>query len=134
LNNEQQKWLTNLFEEFLRNNDNFTFSPRITHNDFDTSNILIDPKKKKITGIIDFEDCRMGDPAADLLFFDEGSDFMDTLLDNYQFANQKSLRSRMKFYYCRTCAPYLVWGTTHNRSAMIEEGLHKIRKNMKQFP
>ncbi|MHA1187269.1 MAG: phosphotransferase family protein [Candidatus Heimdallarchaeota archaeon] len=134
LNDEQKMWLTNLFEEFLKNNDNFTFSPRIAHNDFDTSNILIDPSKKKITGIIDFEDCRIGDPAADLLFFDEGLEFMEALLDNYQFANQKSLQSRMKFYYSRTCTPYLVWGTTHDRPGMIDDGLHRIRKNMKMFP
>ncbi|MHA1121660.1 MAG: hypothetical protein ACTSPC_02475 [Candidatus Heimdallarchaeota archaeon] len=40
----------------------------------------------------------------------------------------------MKFYYCRTCVPYLVWGTTHNRPGMIDEGLQRIRKNMKMFP
>ena len=71
---------------------------------------------------------------ADLLFFDEGPEFMDALLANYQFADQKSLQARMKFYYSRTCAPYLVWGTTHNRPGMIEEGLRKIRKNMEMFP
>ncbi|MHA1187614.1 MAG: phosphotransferase family protein, partial [Candidatus Heimdallarchaeota archaeon] len=134
LTKTQQDWLTNLFEEFLRNNENFVFSPKIAHNDFDTSNILIDPRKKNVTGIIDFEDCRVSDPAADLLFFDEGPEFLEALLANYQFADQKSLQARMKFYYSRTCAPYLVWGATHNRPGMIDEGLRKIRKNMEMFP
>ena len=134
LNRARQEWLTNIFDEFLHDKENFTFSPRVTHNDFDTSNILIDPKTTQLQGIIDFEDCKIGDPATDLLFFDEGPEFMKALLDNYAFANQKSLQSRMKFYYSRTCASYLVWGTTHERPGMVKEGLRKIQKNMEMFP
>ncbi|MCE7745103.1 MAG: aminoglycoside phosphotransferase family protein [Candidatus Heimdallarchaeota archaeon] len=134
LNQEQQEWLTKIFEDYLNNDDNFTFSPRVSHCDFDTSNILIEPKTKQLTGTIDFEECKIWDPAVDLLFFDDGPEFMKAVLDNYEYSKQKSLEARMKFYYSRTCVPYLVWGTTHNRSGMIKEGLRKIRKNMKMFP
>ncbi|MHA1532820.1 MAG: phosphotransferase family protein [Candidatus Heimdallarchaeota archaeon] len=134
LNQEQQEWLTKIFEDYLNNDDNFTFSPRVSHCDFDTSNILIEPKTKQLTGTIDFEECKIWDPAVDLLFFDDGPEFMKAVLDNYEYSKQKSLEARMKFYYSRTCVPYLVWGTTHNRPGMIKEGLRKIRKNMKMFP
>ena len=134
LNQEQQEWLTKIFEDYLNNDDNFTFSPRVSHCDFDTSNILIEPKTKQLTGTIDFEECKIWDPAVDLLFFDDGPEFMKAVLDDYEYSKQKSLEARMKFYYSRTCVPYLVWGTTHNRPGMIKEGLRKIRKNMKMFP
>ncbi|MHA1124722.1 MAG: phosphotransferase family protein [Candidatus Heimdallarchaeota archaeon] len=134
LNRDRQEWLSKIFDEFLHKKENFTFTPKVTHNDFDTSNILVDQKTTQINGIIDFEDCRIGDPAADLLFFDEGPEFMKALLENYEFADQKSLHERMKFYYSRTCAPYLVWGTTHERPGMVEEGLLRIQKNMNMFP
>ncbi len=134
LNQNQQDWLTKIFEDYLNNDDNFTFSPRLSHNDFDTSNILIDPKSAKLTGIIDFEECNIWDPAVDLLFFDEGPEFIKAILDNYKYSNQKSLKARMKFFYSQICTPYLVWGTQHNRPGMIEEGLKRIRKNMKMFP
>lgn len=134
LDQEQQEWLTKIFEDYLNNDENFTFSPRVSHCDFDTSNILIDPETNQLTGVIDFEDCKIWDPAVDLLFFDDGPEFMKAILDNYPFSNQKSILARMKFYYSRTCVPYLVWGTTHNRLGMIDEGLKRIIKNMKMFP
>ena len=134
LDQEQQDWLSKIFEDYLNNDENFTFSPRISHCDFDTSNILVDQTTNQLTGVIDFEECKIWDPAVDLLFFDDGPEFMNAVLDNYTFSKQKSLLARMKFYYSRTCVPYLVWGTTHNRPGMIEEGLRRIRKNMKMFP
>ncbi|MCG3252418.1 MAG: aminoglycoside phosphotransferase family protein [Candidatus Heimdallarchaeota archaeon] len=134
LNQKQKIWLTKIFEDYLTDDENFTFSPRITHCDFDTSNILIEPTINKLTGVIDFEECKIWDPAVDLLFFDEGPEFMKAILDNYTFSKQKSLLARMKFYYSRTCVPYLVWGTTHNRPGMIDEGMKRIIKNMKMFP
>ncbi|NHJ49355.1 MAG: aminoglycoside phosphotransferase family protein, partial [Asgard group archaeon] len=134
LNQQQQKWLTKIFEEFLENDNNFTFSPRITHCDFDTSNILVDPNNHQVTGIIDFENCKIWDPAADLLFYNEGPEFMKAVLDNYLFSDDNSLPSRMKFNYSRTCCAYLIWGSKHNRSGMIEEGKKIIKNNMKTFP
>lgn len=134
LNQNQQEWLTKIFEDYLNDKNNFIFSPSISHCDFDTSNILVDPIQRQITGIIDFEECKIWDPASDLLFFNEGSDFMKSLLDNYSFSLQKSIIERMKFFYSRTCVPYLVWGSKHNRPGMIEEGIRRIRKNMVMFP
>ncbi len=134
LDQEQQEWLTKIFEDYLNNENNFSFSPRVSHCDFDTSNILIDPKTKRLAGAIDFEDCKIWDPACDLLFFDDGPEFLNAVLDNYKYSKQKSLEGRMKFYYSRTCVPYFVWGTTHNRPGMIDEGMRRIRKNMKMFP
>ena len=134
LSDDEKIWLSAIFEEYLNNSANFSFAPRITHSDFDTSNILIDPATSKLTGIIDFEDCKIFDPSVDLLFFDEGSIFMNTVLDNYEFSKDKSLLGRMKFFYCRTCIPYIIWGVKHNRPGMVEEGLRRIKKNMVMFP
>lgn len=134
LSDDEKFWLTDIFDEYLNKSANFTFAPRIAHCDFDTSNILIDHVTPKLTGIIDFEECKIGDPAIDLLFFDEGPIFMNAILDNYEFSKDKSLSERMKFFYCRTCVPYLIWGTNHNRPGMVEEGLRRIKKNMTMFP
>lgn len=130
----QRDWLSDIFDNYLNDEENFAFSPRVSHCDFDTSNILIEPNSSQLTGVIDFEECKIWDPAVDLLFFDEGPEFMNAVLDNYAFSKQNNLLKRMKFYFCRTCVPYLVWGSVHNRPGMIDEGLRRIRKNMKIFP
>jgi aminoglycoside 2''-phosphotransferase len=81
----EKKWLERVFDEFLTNEKNFHFSPNLIHGDFDTSNILVNPDIDfpEITGIIGFEECSIYDPAYDLQFFDEGPDFLNTLLLNY---------------------------------------------------
>ncbi|MFW9822915.1 MAG: hypothetical protein ACFFE4_08280, partial [Candidatus Thorarchaeota archaeon] len=88
----------------------------------------------EITGIIDFEECSIYDPAYDLLFFDEGPEFLKTLLLNYEFSEDPSLHSRMKFLYCRTCMEYLEFGIDHDRIGMIKAGKAMLKKNMEKFP
>ncbi len=88
----------------------------------------------EITGIIDFEECSIYDPAYDLLFFDEGPEFLDTLLLKYDHSDDPSLYARMKFLYCRTCIEYLEFGIEHDRLGMIEAGKKMLKKNMAKFP
>ncbi|MHA2050967.1 MAG: phosphotransferase family protein [Promethearchaeota archaeon] len=132
----EQKWLERVFDEFLLNENNFQFSPNLVHGDFDITNILVNPDTDipEITGIIDFEECSIYDPAYDLQFFDEGSEFLNTLLLKYEYSDDPSLHSRMKFLYCRTCIEYLEFGIDHNRIGMIEAGKRMLKKNMKMFP
>ena len=132
----EQKWLERVFDDFLSNEKNFNFSPNLIHGDFDTSNILVNPDTNvpEITGIIDFEECSIYDPAYDLQFFDEGPEFLNTLLLKYKYSNDPSLLSRMKFLYCRTCIEYLEFGIDNNRVGMIKAGKRILKKNMKKFP
>ncbi|MHA2391828.1 MAG: phosphotransferase family protein [Promethearchaeota archaeon] len=132
----EQKWIERIFDEFISNEKNFHFSPNLIHGDFDTSNILVNPDTSipEITGIIDFEECSIYDPAYDLLFFDEGKEFLNTILLKYEHSDDPSLHSRMKFLYCRTCIEYLEFGIDHNRAGMIKTGKLMLRKNMKKFP
>lgn len=136
IKNYEKNWLEKVFDEFLSNATNFHFTPNLVHGDFDTSNILVNPDISipEITGIIDFEECSIYDPAYDLLFFDEGPEFLDTLLLKYDHSDDPSLYARMKFLYCRTCIEYLEFGIYHDRLGMIEAGKKILKKNMVKFP
>jgi aminoglycoside 2''-phosphotransferase len=130
------EWLERVFDDFLLNENNFQFSPNLVHGDFDASNILVnlDTNLPEITGIIDFEECSIYDPACDLQFFDEGPEFLNTLLLKYEYSDDPSLHSRMKFLYCRQCIEYLEFGIDHNLMGLIEAGKRILKKNMKKFP
>ncbi|MHA2006911.1 MAG: phosphotransferase family protein [Promethearchaeota archaeon] len=132
----EQNWLETIFDEFLSNEINFNFTPNLIHGDFDTSNILVNPDTNmpEITGIIDFEECSIYDPAYDLQFFDEGPEFLNTLLLKYEYSADPSLHSRIKFLYCRQCIEYLEFGIDHNRKGMIKAGKRMLKKNMNKFP
>src|SRR5262249_48843436 len=54
------------FETALNDQALWHFTPVLRHGDFGTSNILYDPPTMRVTGIIDFGFCGLGDPAQDV--------------------------------------------------------------------
>jgi aminoglycoside 2''-phosphotransferase len=58
--------VTSLFEGYLDDPALQEFIPCLRHGDFGGSNILWDPAKGQITGVVDFSYCAPGDPAVDL--------------------------------------------------------------------
>ena len=134
LKSEQKRWLNKIFSNFLDDKQNFKFTPCVIHGDFDTSNILVDPNRSNITGIIDFEESSIFDPAADFLFYDEGDKFLTHIVDNYKGIKEESFLNRMKFLFCRTCVPYFQFGLKQNRMDVYSEGMRILKKNMKIFP
>lgn len=131
---QQKTWLSNLFESFLEHPEYCEFSPVISHGDFDTSNILVIDNPFKITGIIDFEETQIGDPAADHLFYREGTPFMQELFKNRQINYDPYIYNRIKFLFCRTCVPYMEWGVDHNRPKMVEYGKYRLKWLISIFP
>ena len=131
---EEQKWTSHIFHSFLENGPNFHFSPTLVHGDFDTPNILVDPDTFTVTGVIDFEEARIYDSAADFLFYDAGDHFLREIIANYNLSRDPHFEARMKFLYCRTYLCYLDYGVQHQIPGMIEEGMLMLHKNMKRFP
>ncbi|MHA2248012.1 MAG: phosphotransferase family protein [Candidatus Hodarchaeales archaeon] len=134
LNAEQKKWTSHIFLEFLDEKDNFDFVPSVVHRDFDTSNVLVDPSTFEVTGIIDFEETGVYDPAGDFIFYDEGEFFLNHLLANYLGFKDSHFKNRMKFLYCRAGLVYILTGLDYNTPKMVYHGLYLIRKRMKRFP
>ncbi|MCF2138589.1 MAG: aminoglycoside phosphotransferase family protein [Candidatus Lokiarchaeota archaeon] len=125
--NEEKSWLSHLFEDFLNHTEYFKFHPTITHNDFDSSNILISQDFAHISGIIDFEECAVGDLAVDLLFYREGKSFQEIIRRGSSSVKYDPyLEKRCNFLYYRTCIPYLEWGLKHERTSMINYGKRRL--------
>ena len=108
LSSDQKRWVSRFFIEFLENEKIFNFTQVVLHRDFVTSNVLVDPKTYEVTGIIDFEETGVYDPAADFIFYDEGENFLTNLVDSYNGANDSNFRNRMKFLYCHAGLTYIL--------------------------
>lgn len=126
MNSYQKEWVSKLFKIFLKEEKNFNFNPVIIHGDFDTSNILVDPKTFKITGIIDFEDSRIYDPAVDFIFYEEGDIFLKTLLASYKGYKDHNFLERMKFLYGCTSLHYIKFGVENDLNDMIKHGFQML--------
>ncbi len=134
LNSNQKKWIWKLFDSFLTKQANFNFRYSLIHGDFDISNIIVDPKTFKVTGIVDFEESRIYDPAADFLFYDQGDDFLKKIFLSYRRKVDAKFEERMKFLYGRSCLAYIEFGMDNNLPNMIEAGINLLKIKMERFP
>jgi aminoglycoside 2''-phosphotransferase len=62
----QQAAIRRYFVDFLDNPRHFEWEPVLLHHDIYSGHILLDVDTQKVTGIIDFSDCDIGDPAVDV--------------------------------------------------------------------
>lgn len=72
------------FEAALNDPIQFDYTPALRHGDFGGSNILIDPINGNATGVIDFDDLGLGDPAVDasaILY--TGEAFFERMCETY---------------------------------------------------
>ena len=81
----QKSALNRLFENFFANIAKSTFQNTIIHADFTHHHILFNNLHKTISGVIDFGDAQIGDPAFDFagLYYDFGHEFTTSVYEQY---------------------------------------------------
>ncbi len=100
LNEKAQRRLSSIIDDFRNYRDSVRFEPVFRHCDLNGANILCDPSVKRITGIIDWGDASIGDPAYDFsgLLYEYGTKFLDALLSHYSLENKSDFKRRIIFY------------------------------------
>ncbi|MEH6932003.1 MULTISPECIES: aminoglycoside phosphotransferase family protein [Bacillus] len=81
----QKSALNRLFENFFTCIAKSTFQNTIIHADFIHHHILFNNQNKTISGVIDFGDAQIGDPAFDFagLYYDFGHEFTTSVYKHY---------------------------------------------------
>ena len=81
----QKLALNRLFENFFTCITKSTFQNAIIHADFTHHHILFNNLHKNISGVIDFGDAQIGDPAFDFagLYYDFGHEFTTSVYEQY---------------------------------------------------
>jgi aminoglycoside 2''-phosphotransferase len=93
--------VTQHFENFLQQADLLPEEQVLRHGDLGGSNILYDPRGRRLCGVIDFSECALGDPAVDLAAISTlGEDFLQRVLVGYTSdeASRALLLERLRFY------------------------------------
>lgn len=129
LGDTEKKWISNYFEEFLQNPDNFLFKPCITHGDLKPAHIIFDKNKGILSGVIDFG-IKITDPALDLGYLTFGESFIDLLLLHYKGTVDPMFKNRIKFYFNSRPFYGLLYGINNNSKATFEKGLKSLHKQM----
>jgi aminoglycoside 2''-phosphotransferase len=98
----EQDWATSIFQNFfttvLENPMPFT----VIHSDIMPEHIIVNPKTHTLSGIIDFGDIEIGDPAYDFAFLAKyGNDFLKWTYEAYKKPKDSAFEIRRQFYLDR---------------------------------
>ena len=96
-----------------------------SHNDLGIEHVLINSSTGALTGIIDWSDAAVTDPAYDfgLLYRDLGPAALDLALNTYQADDTTALRQRAVFYARCSVFEDLAYGIQSGRSAYTDKSL-----------
>jgi aminoglycoside 2''-phosphotransferase len=115
------------FDTFLANKELLSFNTVLIHGDFGASNILWDSKREEITGIIDFGETEIGDPAYDFagLLSSYGQPFVKRCLSMYP--DGEKIFERMTFYKSTFALQEALHGVENNDREAFESGMRGYR-------
>ncbi|MEW9108260.1 MAG: phosphotransferase [Cytobacillus gottheilii] len=102
LRSSEQKEVKMIFNRFLSNREKHMYPTAPIHGDLTGGNILYNSASKNISGIIDFTDAQISDPAFDFagFYWEHGPQFTREVLEHYQVSLPKEeLFHRVSAFY-----------------------------------
>ena len=129
LNGELCTRSARLWEDFLDDRGIFAFQPVLIHCDLACEHILCDPEYGVLTGIIDWGDATIGDPALDFvgLHHGHGKEFTGRVLADYGGRVDSAFWQRMDFYLCYGPFSELLYGAYSGSEEFIAQGIRGLR-------
>jgi aminoglycoside 2''-phosphotransferase len=120
---DAREWAVNHFETFLAAAGNLKYEPAFRHGDFGPTNILFDQKTQRITGILDFGSCGLGDPAVDFagLLSGYGEGLLARCGRHYPEIDKA--RERIRFYRGTFALEEALFGVENDDEAALRAGL-----------
>jgi aminoglycoside 2''-phosphotransferase len=113
---------------FLDDDRHFRFEPVLLHGDLSPEHILVDLERTAITGVIDFGDAVVGDPAGDFGGFDAA--FRQAALVGYELPIDDTLLSRAVVYWKLGPFHEVLYGLQIQEQKHVEAGLEGIRRRV----
>ena len=129
---EEQRTVAAIWEAFLEDEANFRFYPALIHRDLGGEHILYDAQRRTITGIIDWEDAGIGDPAQDFtgLLANFGPEFEAQVLAAYGGPPDARLLSRTRFYKAVVPFHEVLYGLDAGLPEHVSAGLADLRASL----
>jgi aminoglycoside 2''-phosphotransferase len=119
---DARKEVAHNFETFLNNPQHFRYTPVLRHGDLGGSNILYDPQKLSVTGVIDFSFAGIGDPALDVAAISTcGDDFFQRIRKVYP--DIESMLERATFYKSTYALQEALYGLRDDDKELFESGI-----------
>jgi aminoglycoside phosphotransferase (APT) family kinase protein len=107
----------------------FEAAPRLVHNDLWAEHILIDPGSGGVSGIIDWGDAAIGDPAVDLagLYTWYGESWLERVLESYSGTLDSEVISRARYLAACFAVHSIALGRDLGRRRWVKAGREALQ-------
>jgi aminoglycoside 2''-phosphotransferase len=133
---EARVMIKETFESYLNDDANFDFEPLLQHGDINPRNVLTDPITGELSGVIDFGNVYLGDPALDFADLLEG-DFARLGTLNQLAALERGygrplapLASRCSFYAFCWPLNHITEGLEANDREFVADGIRMVNAKL----
>lgn len=127
---KEQEWIVKLYEDFLKLIQVSPFEVRVIHFDIMPEHIIVNPDTQKITGIIDFTDIEIADPALDFCVLHwYGNEFLQEVYKHYKLPRDNNFELRRKFYHDRLVVSYL----KHSLKINDQERIKRHKQQLSEY-
>ena len=118
-----------LWENFLDNKVLFTFQTKLIHRDLSGEHIFCESKQDVLSGVIDWGDVTVGDPAIDFvgLHWVGGKQFIEQIVMRYQSTIDTAFWQRIDFYLHYGPFSQLLYGSYSKNKTFTTQGIEGLR-------
>jgi aminoglycoside phosphotransferase (APT) family kinase protein len=119
-----------MFHEYLGDGSSSGFEPALVHADLGPEHLLSDGDR--LTGVIDWTDARIGDPALDFAWLLHGPDpaFADALVESYDGRVDEAFRRRASFFHRVGPWHEVIYGLSLGDERFVRSGLEGVRARL----
>ncbi len=126
---DAQLLVQNHFEDYLNTSEDYSFQPTLRHGDFGTVNLLYDKYTQSISGVIDFGNAGLGDPAVDFAGIISPVGYGESFLKRFEdiYPNIEAIMKRSKFYVGTFALQEALYGVEYHDKEAFEAGIADYR-------
>ena len=131
---QEQAAIVAFWSGYLDDDACFTFIPTLVHRDLVAEHVLFDPATGHLTGVIDWGDAGIDDPAVDFAGVRRqlGAEFARQMLAAYRPTLDATALQRMDFYAGMEPFHEIHFGQTHGDAAHLAHGIESARRQCAQ--
>ena len=130
IDENEQQWIITLFKNFLKTIAKVPIKSVLTHSDIMPEHIIVDPEVHTLSGIIDFGDIEIGDPAYDFTFLARyGQNFLNECYRSYGLPRDEMFEKRRQLYEDRL----VVTNLEHSLELGNKERIATHKKQLSEY-
>jgi aminoglycoside 2''-phosphotransferase len=118
------------YASYLAGGARWAYRPAVLHGDFGPDHVMHDAETGRVTGVIDFGDLAIGDPARDFIYVHEdfGDDVLARILPLYPLDSAGAILPRIRFHYLLAAVDWALRMREQENEDDLAEALEEIAR------